>query len=305
MERILIIFSLIYFISCKTLCNADDRLEDGKDCFTRETENTKHNCCYMTTKDSSDSLRTVCVLAPKKMKLDIMKETIESEIPSDLTLIDLACPEEKEEDEVKCGDKTVPGEFKECFDRSVIVEENNCCYYKLSGIFDMSGCIEIPSTFDLDAIREKYFKQYLEKGIKVDSLICPTQDDSSKQTPQVSECTSEIQVASKQECYGRKTRGDNYSCCFMKIEGNGESLSLCSEIEKGTDQSDVEKKVNEQYSIYGFKVTDFVCPSPSPSPSPSPEDVTTTKDDGKDNIKETNKGFYLRSTLLLIFALLI
>ncbi len=300
MKRILIIFSLIYFISCKTLCTAEEALEDSKDCFTREAQDTSYNCCYMTTKDSSDSLHTQCFEGPKRMKHDVMKENIQGQLPTGFTLTDFACPEEKEEDKVKCGDRTVPGEFKECFDRSVIVEENNCCYYKLSGVFDMSGCIEIPSTYDLDAIREKYFKQYLEKGINVDALVCPTEGDSSKQTPQGSECTSEIQVASKQECYSRKTRGDNYSCCFMKIEGNGDALSLCSEIEKGTDQSDVEKKINEQYSVYGFKVTDFVCPSPSS------EDVTTTKDDnGKDNVKETNKGNYLRSTLLLIFALLI
>ena len=70
------------------------------------------------------------------MKSDALKTALENQIQAGYTLIDFGCPEVKEEEKEKlrCADTTVPEDYQQCFDRSVISgTANYCCYYKLSG----------------------------------------------------------------------------------------------------------------------------------------------------------------------------
>ncbi len=47
MKKALLILSLIYFISCKTLCSSDEEVKEAKDCFGREPDYESTSCCYV------------------------------------------------------------------------------------------------------------------------------------------------------------------------------------------------------------------------------------------------------------------
>ena len=47
MKKTIIILSLIYFISCSSLCEDDENLPTQKeDCYDRETSLSEKECCY-------------------------------------------------------------------------------------------------------------------------------------------------------------------------------------------------------------------------------------------------------------------
>ena len=317
MKKILIIFSLIYFISCKTLCDAQEELDNAEDCFNREAQD-NYNCCYLTVKDSSGSAQTQCFEGPIGMDRSALKEALVAQIQAGYTLSGFDCPKVEEKEKLRCADTTVPSDYNQCFDRTIITKGNYCCYYKLTGEVNDIGCMEIPSSYHLDTVKEKYFKEYLEKGISVDALVCPTE----QKAPEGNYCSSDRRASSKRDCFTRKTEGDrnDYYCCYMKVAGMGQEYYTCSEFHKSYSQSEIEKIMDEQYSPYGFKTSDLVCPTPgeeNPSDTPidSNKDATsdTNKDGSKtgsktgssDSVKDTNKGSYLRPELLLIFVLLI
>jgi hypothetical protein len=188
---------LIYFISCSTLCeDKDTKVVEGKSCFSRSVEEESKHCCYVTGKHSSGQSLTQCFEGPIKMSLNDMKSQLKEQLAaSDYTLTDLGCPEVKEEPKLKCADTTVPESYKACGERVNSLDENNsCCFYKISsGPNSFTGCVEIPSMYNVDTIQEKYFKEFQEKGFNVDSLICPTktsENDSSKAPPEGNWCNS-------------------------------------------------------------------------------------------------------------------
>ena len=325
MKKFLLILSLIYFASCKTLCSDETKPERGADCLSRATEVETTHCCYVDAvpKSGGDSLLQ-CLESPKKTKLATLKESIIEQLESqDFTLKDIGCPDVPEEVKTSCGAKTEPGEFKECFDRSVISEDkNHCCYYKLNGdSFSEAGCIEVSKSYSLEKVKDKYFSEYLEKGVKVDALICPRKVDDSTQEPEGgSYCNSELTVSKKEDCFRRNIQGDKdkYYCCFMRVKGSDEDYNMCAEYQKSVAPADIEQKLNDQYAEYGLKISDFSCPTAKEetktedttkdTTKDEPKDTTaadTTGSDTNDNVKEANKGSYLRPELLLIFALLI
>ena len=105
------------------------------------------------------------------------------------------------------------------------------------------------------------------------------------------------------------------------VEGSDEDYNMCSEYQKSVAPADIEQKLNDQYAEYGLKISDFSCPTTKEEtkdttkeepkdttkeePKEEPKDVDTTGSDTNDNVKEANKGSYLRPELLLILALLI
>jgi hypothetical protein len=306
MKKILVLLSLIYFISCSTLCeDKDTKVVEGKSCFSRSVEEESKHCCYVTGKHSSGQSLTQCFEGPIKMSLNDMKSQLKEQLAaSDYTLTDLGCPEVKEEPKLKCADTTVPESYKSCGERVNSLDENNsCCFYKISsGPNSFTGCVEIPSMYNVDTIQEKYFKEFQEKGFNVDSLICPTktsENDSSKAPPEGNWCNSGATPKKKEDCYGRRTQGDKekYYCCFMKTEGD-DSFNSCYEYQKKYDVNEIKEKINTQYSPYGIKVTEFYCPS-------SEEEKPTDNPNASDIKGTGSKGSYIRPALLLIFALLI
>jgi hypothetical protein len=297
---------LIYFISCSTLCeDKDTKVVEGKSCFSRSVEEESKHCCYVTGKHSSGQSLTQCFEGPIKMSLNDMKSQLKEQLAaSDYTLTDLGCPEVKEEPKLKCADTTVPESYKACGERVNSLDENNsCCFYKISsGPNSFTGCVEIPSMYNVDTIQEKYFKEFQEKGFNVDSLICPTktsENDSSKAPPEGNWCNSGATPKKKEDCYGRRTQGDKekYYCCFMKTEED-DSFNSCYEYQKKYDVNEIKEKINTQYSPYGIKVTEFYCPS-------SEEEKPTDNPNASDIKGTGSKGSYIRPALLLIFALLI
>ena len=210
MKKFLLILSLIYFASCKTLCSDETAPERGADCLSRTSEDDTKHCCYVDAVHKSGQSQLKCLEVQKRTKLSSLKESITKQLEEqDFTLKDLGCPELPEP--TPCGAKTEPGEFKECFDRGVTNEDkNHCCYYKLNGeSVSQAGCIEVSTAYNLDTVRDKYFSEYLEKGIKVDALICPRKVDDSTQEPEGgSYCNSEYTVKKKgrmlQQKYSRR-----------------------------------------------------------------------------------------------------
>ena len=50
MKRVIIILSLIYYISCSSLCmNTETYPTNKQDCYQRETSTTQSKCCFLTT----------------------------------------------------------------------------------------------------------------------------------------------------------------------------------------------------------------------------------------------------------------
>lgn len=311
MKKILVLLSLIYFISCSTLCeDKETKIVEGKTCFNRDAEGENKHCCYVTGKHTSGQSLTQCFEGPIKMSLNDMKSQLKEQLAtSGYTLTDLGCPEVKEEPKLNCADSTVPEDYKACGERVNTLDENNsCCFYKVSSnVGSYTGCIEIPSMYNVDTISEKYFKDFQEKGFTVDSLICPTktsENDSSKAPPEGNWCNNGATPKKKEDCYSRKTQGDKeqYYCCFMKTQGE-DSFNSCYEYQKKYDPNEIKEKINAQYSPYGIKVTEFECPS---AEEEKPSDNPTTSDGTNDSVKGTgSKGSYIRPALLLIFALLI
>jgi len=85
MQKLLLLLSLLYFVSSKSYCESFDILPSKKkDCHDREilTPNLA-KCCYVTAKVDGAELN-VCVPGPKKAKKEDLVKVIED---SDITII--------------------------------------------------------------------------------------------------------------------------------------------------------------------------------------------------------------------------
>jgi hypothetical protein len=241
----------------------------------------------------------------------------------DYSLIDYTCPQKEDPNkEYFCGDNKAPKDSGECFTRTLVDRDNNqCCYYKLSGNFgEYIGCSEVPTTYSKDYIKEKYFKEYMTSGITFSDLICPndkaeddttkpedsTQDNDSTQDQTVS-CNAEAAPTSINECFYRNTEKENFHCCYIRVTSKVlQGFSACSEYNKQYKLKDIEDSLRAQYSAYGYDLEEVHCPDvdglPEPPSNSTEYDPTGTQEG--DGVKKTN-GFYLKASFLLLLAFLL
>lgn len=295
MKKFLIFASLIYFISCKVVCGDNNYPVDSKaDCYSRDlTDAENNNCCFMEILHTSNITNFACFESPKTWNDDGIKDYMNKVLPEmNYTLVDFSCPKEEDPNkEYFCGDNKVPKGSEECFSRTLVDRENNqCCYYKLSGKFgDYIGCSEVPTVYSKSYIKEKYFKEYIKSDINFEDLLCPndkeTTEDSSKVEDSTKEedttkkedttkeedttqqdtltCSSSVVPAGRADCFSRETQEDKnkFYCCYIRVTSKvAEGFSVCSEYQKEYKIKDVEETLRGQYSAYGYDLEEFYCP---------------------------------------------
>ena len=310
MKRFIILVSLLYFISCKVLCgNNDQSAEDKTDCFGRGLQDEENNhCCFMEILHTSNYTNFACFESPKLWADEQIRQYLNGVLPTmDYSLIDYTCPQKEDPNkEYFCGDTKVPKVSGDCFSRTVVDRDNNqCCYYKLSGNSgEFIGCSEVPTAYSKDYIKEKFFKEYLESDFSFDDLICPndkdkeerkeeedkekeeednTEPEDSTQEKPIS-CVSEVEPTSINECFYRNVEKDQakFHCCYLRLSSKDHpSFSFCSEYEKKYNLKQLEDSIKEEYAVYDFTLEEVHCPDvdglPEP-PSNSTEDDTTEKE---------------------------
>ena len=328
MKKFIILVSLLYFISCKVFCgNNELSAEDKTDCFGRDVENAENNhCCFMELLHTSNYTNFACFESPKLWGDEEIRQYLNGILPSmDYSLIDYTCPQKEDPNkEYFCGDNKAPKDSGECFTRTLVDRDNNqCCYYKLSGNFgEYIGCSEVPTAYSKDYIKEKYFKEYMTSGITFSDLICPndkveddttkpedsTQDDDSTQDQTIS-CNAETAPTSINECFYRNTEKDQekFHCCYLRFSSKTyPSFSICSEYNKQYNLKELEDSIKTEYAAYDFNSEEVHCPDvdglPEPPSNSTEYDPTGTQEG--DGVKKTN-GFYLKASFLLLLAFLL
>ena len=105
MKKAIIILSLIYFISCSSLCDNDENLQTQKeDCYDRETSFVEKECCYtyieITFFDQTTN-STACFEFELGADLEEVKKKAIEEIESfggKIDALDLYCSSHEKED---------------------------------------------------------------------------------------------------------------------------------------------------------------------------------------------------------------
>jgi len=98
MKKILILLSLIYFISCGTeYCNTITQADNSEDCLTAEVQDANNNCCYLqigyTAEDGTKGVAKPCFEVSKQATLEKIKADLTKQYEAEYkTLEDVICP---------------------------------------------------------------------------------------------------------------------------------------------------------------------------------------------------------------------
>ena len=95
MNKILILLSLIYLISCKLACSSTETPKNKEDCYNRGLDNKDNDiCCYIRESLSSIVNISSCLELDKKMNLEFAKEMRIYSHPN-ITIEEFSCPTKK------------------------------------------------------------------------------------------------------------------------------------------------------------------------------------------------------------------
>ena len=101
MKKILILLSLIYFISCGTeYCNSITQADKSEDCLTAEVQDANNNCCYLqigqSTTEGSQTIGKLCYEFSKQATLDQLKEQLTKQYQGDNQILEnIICPSDQ------------------------------------------------------------------------------------------------------------------------------------------------------------------------------------------------------------------
>ena len=98
MKKILVLLSLIYFISCATeYCAQLKEVKEANDCLTSSVEKETNNCCFVTVEASGKNVNA-CFETDKTYTLDQIRKALTEQYKKDgQTLVDLKCPSDQGE----------------------------------------------------------------------------------------------------------------------------------------------------------------------------------------------------------------
>ena len=281
MQKIFILLSLIYLISCKLDCGSSEYAESNYDCFNRTVENEDENhCCYLKISDSSGFLG-MCIEYSKNVSLDDLRKLLTNVYANNefAKFEDIQCPSNEDstkenEDQTK-GDETnkeddknlcnnylsMPSESNDCFNRNLEDKENNfCCFIKLlsSEYGSQNICNEFPIT-NLDILKQSLISQAAEMNMTLEELHCPTNegDDSPKEY----HCSDQASVNDKRECFNRTLSDENEKyCCYYKISGSFGTSTGCNEYPKAYSEEYLRNINSVEYAKAEITLDEFSCP---------------------------------------------
>ena len=96
MKKVLVLLSLIYFISCVTeYCNKVEVIESADDCLTSQVEKDTDNCCYIVVKVNGDDVNA-CYEFDKSYTLEQIEESLKKQYAeAGQTFVSVKCPDDQ------------------------------------------------------------------------------------------------------------------------------------------------------------------------------------------------------------------
>ena len=198
MNKILILLSLIYLVSCKLACSSFSVTpEKREDCYNRALKNEDNGiCCFLSYSSPSFGNYSICQEFDTKTNTEFVKLWLIAKYSqNNMTIEDFSCPtKEKSDDSSKEDDsssKNCTGgmdekNYKNCFSKTVVDETNNYCCFALMSINEekQGGCKEFQKNISLNDIKQELDNQYSKLGMKLEDLKCPSNEEEKENSPQ-------------------------------------------------------------------------------------------------------------------------
>ena len=189
MNKILILLSLIYLISCKLACRSTETPKNKEDCYNRGLDNKDNDiCCYI--RESLSSLVNIssCLELDKRMNIEFAKEMRIYSHPN-ITIEEFSCPTKEKSDDSSCKDCNCimdKENYKNCLNETVVDEANNFCCFALISINGAKQglCKELQKNISVYDLKQKLTDEYSMLGIKIEDLKCPPNEEKKENSPQ-------------------------------------------------------------------------------------------------------------------------
>ena len=96
MKKVLVLLSLIYFISCVTeYCNKVEVIESADDCLTSQVEKETDNCCFLIVNDKGVNVNA-CTEVDKSYTLEQIEAALTKQYAeAGQTFVSLKCPDDQ------------------------------------------------------------------------------------------------------------------------------------------------------------------------------------------------------------------
>ena len=189
MNKILILLSLIYLISCKLKCFSIEDPANKEDCYNRDVENGAFGiCCHIKYNSSFQGNNLSKCLEIDRTDIESSKESwIRVYSKLEMTIEEFSCPtKEKSDDSFNnvCRAVIDKANYKNCFNKTLVDEANNyCCFALLSqNGKEGGGCIELQKNISVYDMKQKLANEYSMFEMKIEDLKCPSNEEEKKNT---------------------------------------------------------------------------------------------------------------------------
>ena len=195
MNKIIILLSLIYFISCYIVCRNGLYLPEKKeDCFNRTLED--HNddiCCFLRIYDSSIGNMTLCGEYEKRINIGFTRLQLASKYARlNYTLEEFSFPNtqkyddsSKEDDSSSnvCDNQIEAQNYKNCFSKTLADDKNDFCCFGTFSVDGKSynGCLELNKNIPFETLKKELDSQASLYEMKLEGLECPPIEKEEKE----------------------------------------------------------------------------------------------------------------------------
>ena len=201
-----------------------------------------------------------------------------------------------------------PENEQECYERAVDDEDNGvCCFIKVKGLElldTVNKCAEFDNKINKDFIKQSLISQYSNNNYTLENFSCPIYEKNNNDSSQEDDTSSNICDCAMDEknyknCFS-KTVEDNKNnfCCYVSFSIKGATQGGCSELQKSKALDDLKQELNNDVKSNGLTVEKIECPPIEQ------EEKDEKKEENSSQGNTSNKGFYIKSGLVLIIAFL-
>ena len=195
-----------------------------------------------------------------------------------------------------------PAKNEDCFNRAVENEDDSYCCFGIFGLLrkKYNRCFETPKSDNPEFRMKLLNSKYNEYNVTIYNLSCPAIKNESNSN---NSCNTGFNIKGPEDCFYRNTKNkeSNY-CCFLNVSVGNASQTGCKEIPKNETLSNIKKQLIKQGSEFHLKVDNLECP-----PIENEEKEKEKEKEKKENSPQentSNKGFYIKSGLILPIAFL-
>ena len=193
-----------------------------------------------------------------------------------------------------------PAKNEDCFNRAVENEDDfYCCFGEFvltNTLLKFNGCIESQKSMNPEFMMKLLNSQNKEYNITVYNLSCPTIKNESKSN---NLCNTVFNIKGPEDCFYKNVKNkESHNCCFLKLSVDNAFQTGCKEIPKNETLSNIKKQLIEESSELKIKIDNLECP-----PIESEEKEKEKKENSPQE-NTSNKGFYIKSGLILPIAFL-